>query len=169
MQDFSASLPMLLYRALHVVMPRFRAIFAEFGLTEPQWRVLRVLWKHEEITFRELAETTLVPAPSLVGVVDRLHAGGLAERRRSDSDRRNVYVRATSSGHALEAEVMPAVEAAYRDLRAMLDDETWDGLVNGLQLLAAAKTNAGADAGADERPRTVHRRHGASTSRGDSS
>ncbi len=38
MQDFAASLPMLLYRALHTVMPRFRAIFAESGLTEPQWR-----------------------------------------------------------------------------------------------------------------------------------
>lgn len=169
MQDFGDSLPMLLYRALHVVMPRFRAIFAEFGLTEPQWRVLRVLWQHEEIAFRELAEATLVPAPSLVGVVDRLHAGGLVERRRSESDRRNVYVRATSTGHALEAEVMPAVEAAYRELRAMLDDERWGGLVDGLKLLAATNTTSGDDAGDDERPRTVPRRHGANTSRGASS
>lgn len=137
MQDFSHSLPMLLYRALHGVMPRFRAIFAAHGLTEPQWRVLRVLWEHDEMAFRELADTTLIPAPSLVGVVDRLHANGLVERRRSATDRRNVYVFATAAGHALESAVMPAVEAAYRELGAALDSTTWRGLVDGLDALAA--------------------------------
>jgi DNA-binding MarR family transcriptional regulator len=47
MEEFSRSLPMLLYRTLDAVMPRFRRIFNEFGLTEQQWRVLRVLWQHE--------------------------------------------------------------------------------------------------------------------------
>ncbi len=55
MQEFSHSLPMMLYRTLDTVMPRFRQIFSEFGLTEQQWRVLRVLWQHEQIAFRELA------------------------------------------------------------------------------------------------------------------
>ena len=98
MQEFSHSLPMMLYRTLDAVMPRFRQIFSEFGLTEQQWRVLRVLWQHEQIAFRELADLTLIPPPSLVGVVDRLTNSGLASRRRSDTDRRNVFVYATSKG-----------------------------------------------------------------------
>ena len=32
MKDFDRSLPMLLYRALDLIMPRFRAIFGRFGL-----------------------------------------------------------------------------------------------------------------------------------------
>jgi len=151
MQDFSHSLPMLLYRALHVVMPRFRAIFAAHGLTEPQWRVLRVLWEHEEVAFRELADTTLIPAPSLVGVVDRLHATGLVERRRSDTDRRQVFVLATAAGHALESAVMPAVELAYRELGTTLDNATWQGLVDGLDALAALPTDTTDTT--DDRPR----------------
>jgi DNA-binding MarR family transcriptional regulator len=43
--QFTRSLPMMLYRTLDTVMPRFRSIFNEFGLTEQQWRVLRVLWE----------------------------------------------------------------------------------------------------------------------------
>ncbi len=98
MQAFSHSLPMMLYRTLDAVMPRFRQIFSEFGLTEQQWRVLRVLWQHEQIAFRELADLTLIPPPSLVGVVDRLTKSGLARRRRSISDRRNVFVRRPARG-----------------------------------------------------------------------
>jgi homoprotocatechuate degradation regulator HpaR len=137
MQEFSRSLPMMLYRTLDAVMPRFRQIFSEFGLTEQQWRVLRVLWQHDEIAFRELADLTLIPAPSLVGVVDRLTNSGLAERRRSDADRRNVFVRATRKGRALEAQVRPRVDQAYDELRSSVDAGTWNSLIAGLEQISS--------------------------------
>lgn len=137
MQEFSRSLPMMLYRTLDAVMPRFRQIFSEFGLTEQQWRVLRVLWQHEEIAFRELAELTLIPAPSLVGVVDRLTKSGLAGRRRSETDRRNVFVHATEQGKALESKVRPRVDKVYQELRASIDDRTWNALIAGLEKISA--------------------------------
>lgn len=149
MQDFTRSMPMMLYRALHGVMPRFRAIFSEFGLTETQWRVLRVLWEHQQIAFGDLARLTLIPAPSLVGVIDRLHANGLVDRLRSDTDRRHVYVVATRAGRALEKQVMPAVESAYADLEAMLGSNTRKQLLAGLDLLAALDRDNASDAGID--------------------
>jgi homoprotocatechuate degradation regulator HpaR len=137
MQDFSHSLPMMLYRTLDAVMPRFRQIFSEFGLTEQQWRVLRVLWQHEQIAFRELADLTLIPPPSLVGVVDRLTNSGLASRRRSDTDRRNVFVYATGKGQALEAQVRPRVDKAYGELRSSVDTKTWNALIAGLEHISS--------------------------------
>ena len=120
-QSFSRSLPMLLYRALDAVMPRFRKIFNEFGLTEQQWRVLRVLWEHDEIAFRELSDNTLIPAPSLVGVVDRLAKQGLVDRRRSAEDRRNVFVRATNEGSELHQTIRPHVDKAYVEMRESIE------------------------------------------------
>lgn len=140
-QAFSRSLPMMLYRALDAVMPRFRKIFNEFGLTEQQWRVLRVLWEHEDIAFHALSQVTLIPAPSLVGVVDRLSKGGLVTRRRSESDRRNVSVLATSKGRDLEAKVRPRVEEAYAELRGAIDTEEWQQLIGGLDRLASIGEN----------------------------
>ncbi len=136
-QSFSRSLPMLLYRALDAVMPRFRHIFNEFGLTEQQWRVLRVLWEGDGIAFRELSDITLIPAPSLVGVVDRLANQGLVARQRSESDRRNVFVYATEQGRELHRRVRPRVDEAYAELRASIDAQDWQRLIDSLEQVAA--------------------------------
>jgi homoprotocatechuate degradation regulator HpaR len=137
MEEFSRSLPMLLYRTLDAVMPRFRRIFNEFGLTEQQWRVLRVLWQHERIALGELADLTLIPPPSLVGVVDRLTKNGLADRARSDTDRRSVFVYATDKGKALESEVRPRVDKAYTELRRSVDAGTWKSLIASLEQVSS--------------------------------
>ena len=142
MQEFSRSLPMMLYRTLDAVMPRFRQIFSEFGLTEQQWRVLRVLWQHEQIAFRELADLTLIPPPSLVGVVDRLTKSGLAGRRRSNTDRRHVFVYATGKGVALESQVRPRVDKAYAELRRSVDTKTWNALIAGLEQISSIDEEA---------------------------
>jgi homoprotocatechuate degradation regulator HpaR len=137
MQDFSRSLPIMLYRTLDAVMPRFRQIFNEFGLTEQQWRVLRVLWEQESITISELSDLTLIPAPSLVGVVDRLTSNGFVDRRRSTTDRRSVFVYATDAGQKLEGEVRPRVDQAYAELRASIDQESWDTVIAGLEKISS--------------------------------
>jgi homoprotocatechuate degradation regulator HpaR len=130
--QFTCSLPMMLYRALDTVMPRFRNIFNDFGLTEQQWRVLRVLWETDHTTIMELSKVTLLPAPSLVGIVDRLERNELVNRQRSEVDRRKVNVVLTSQGAALEGEIMPRVASAYADLKQSVDAETWSAVLAGL-------------------------------------
>ncbi|MEM7404147.1 MAG: MarR family transcriptional regulator [Pseudomonadota bacterium] len=133
MLAFEQSLPMLLYQTLDRVLPRFRAIFKQFGLTEPQWRVLRTLWEREHVALSELAGVTLIPAPSLVGVVDRLSRDGLVERQRSATDRRVVWIQATPRGSALEAQVRPLVDQVYAELEASVDPALWTQLLTALK------------------------------------
>ena len=87
--SFDQSLPMILHRTLDAVMPDYRELFARYNLTEQQWRVLRVLWSSKKVTSVELSNRTLIPAPSLVGVRDRLEKKGLVTRVRSEEDRRS--------------------------------------------------------------------------------
>jgi homoprotocatechuate degradation regulator HpaR len=136
-EQFSHSLPIVLYRTLDAVMPRFRKIFNEFGLTEQQWRVLRVLWDLEAVTLNKLAALTLIPAPSLVGIVDRLERNQLVTRQRSEADRRKVNVVLTSQGAALEDDIMPRVATAYAELKQAVDAETWDQVLTGLNAIAS--------------------------------
>ena len=140
MQDFSRSLPMMLYRALDAVMPRFRTIFTEFGLTEQQWRVLRVLWEHDQMALVKLAALTLIPAPSLVGVVDRLQAAGMVTRQRSETDRRVLYVVATQQGRDLKDRVMPRVQAAYAELQESMDAEEWRQVLHALESISSLES-----------------------------
>jgi len=135
--QFTLSLPMMLYRTLQVVMPRFRRIFSEFGITEQQWRVLRVLWECDEVALQELAGVALISSPSLVGIVDRLQANGLVSRRRSEQDRRNVFVRATPKGQDLKAQLMPRVQDTYLDLKHSVDAEVWADVLEGLKEISS--------------------------------
>jgi homoprotocatechuate degradation regulator HpaR len=134
---------MLLYAAIDAIMPRFRLIFKEFGLTEQQWRVLRVLWDIEEISHSELAKLTLISPPSLVGVLDRLRAMDLIERRRSGLDRRVVYIATSQQGRDLRDQIMPAVQQSYFELRESINDQDWRNLLDGLEALVTgnAKSN----------------------------
>jgi homoprotocatechuate degradation regulator HpaR len=130
---------MMLYRALDTVMPSFRKIFRDFNLTEQQWRVLRVLWEGDLITIQQLAEVTLIPAPSLVGIVDRLEREGLVARQRSTTDRRKVNVVVTVAGAELEERIMPRVASAYVELKQSVDAETWSQVLVGLQRIAVQR------------------------------
>lgn len=134
-EQFTDSLPMRLYAALDVVMPRFRRIFKDVGITEQQWRVLRVLWEVESISQSALANLCRIPPPSLVGVLDRLQNMQMIERQRSAEDRRVMHVSATRKGRELRDVVIPAVQQSYFELKASVDDETWRSLLRGLDAL----------------------------------
>ena len=138
-QAFSDSLPMMLYRALDAVMPRFRRIFNQFGITEQQWRVLRVLVDEPRPALRELSGYTLIPAPSLVGVIDRLEKNGLVARERCSGDRRRVLIRATERGGQVQAELAPLVARAYTELMQSLAPREWIRLLESLEKLSAAE------------------------------
>ena len=137
--QFTRSLPMMLYRTLDAVMPRFRKIFNDFGLTEQQWRVLRVLWETDDVTIKDLADLTLIAAPSLVGIVDRLERDGLVTRQRSTTDRRKVNVLVTTAGSELEDRIMPRVASAYVELKQSVDADTWSQVLVGLQRIAVQR------------------------------
>jgi len=81
-------------------MPSYRAVFTKYDITEQQWRILRVLWEQERCSASNLAEKTLIPGASLVGILDRLSKKELIKRIRSEQDRRRVFVEATPRGGA---------------------------------------------------------------------
>jgi homoprotocatechuate degradation regulator HpaR len=137
MNNFDRSLPMMLYRTLDAVMPTFRRIFAEYNLTEQQWRVLRVLWEKDSQPLLRLSHGTLISSPSLVGVVDRLTRDGLVERKRSTTDRRVVNVSLTPKGRGLEEQVSSRVNLAYSDLEDTLKPRDWQHMFQLLDTLVA--------------------------------
>lgn len=130
---------MILHRALDGVMPGYRELFGRYGLTEQQWRVMRVLWGSNRVTSKELSTRTLLPAPSLVGIIDRLEKKGLVTRKRSVEDRRAVHIIATRAGRALEGEVAPKVDKIDASLRSAVSSEEWNAMEQTLKKIATSK------------------------------
>jgi len=131
--DFTASLPMLLNRSLDAIMPPYRDLFQEFGVTEQQWRVLRVLWEQKHLTSAQISILTLLPSPSLVGILDRLEKKELVKRLRSSSDRREINITITDKGRELQSEVMPKVKKIQDQIKLILTDPEWRELNKSLE------------------------------------
>jgi homoprotocatechuate degradation regulator HpaR len=122
---FQQSLPMALISALDNVLPAFRRLFAKNGLTEQQWRVLRVLWQSESLSSIEISRLTLIQPNSLVGVLERLEKRKIIARVRSLEDRRIVYARLLPAGRELERAIAPELNAIHMMINARLDAEEW--------------------------------------------
>ena len=123
---FTQSLPMLLNRSLDAIMPPYRDLFHEFGVTEQQWRILRVLWEQKHLTSTQISTLTLLPTPSLVGILDRLEKKGLVKRLRSSTDRREVNITITNLGKELQLKVMPKIKKIQDQIKQKLSTAEWE-------------------------------------------
>jgi MarR family transcriptional regulator, organic hydroperoxide resistance regulator len=78
--------------------PRFFALAQEFDLTPMQLRALKELHPEREVAMSALASHLFCDASNVTGIVDRLEARGLIQRRPSAEDRRVKMLRVTPEG-----------------------------------------------------------------------
>ena len=94
------SLTLDLLQAREAAMKFFRPSLNEHGLTEQQWRVIRILHQQGEIEMNRLADLACILKPSMTGVLTRMEALGLVGRRKVPHDQRLVLVFLTDTGLA---------------------------------------------------------------------
>jgi len=123
MRAFSRSLPMQLLRAREAVMQRFRPMLHRHGVTEQQWRVIRVLVEREAMEIGALAEACCVLPASLTRIVDTLEAKSLVVRRPHTADQRRVIVDIAPAGRRLFHAVAPHSEAHYREIAQLVGED----------------------------------------------
>jgi homoprotocatechuate degradation regulator HpaR len=115
-RPFKQSLPMLLMRAREAVMSRFRPHLRSHGLTEQQWRILRVLAERQQVELLELSARCLIQPPSLSRTVPALAERGLVNRESHPDDRRRFLVSLTPAGRELFATMTAESARIYAEL-----------------------------------------------------
>lgn len=118
------NLPLLLLRAREAVIARFRPLLNEAGLTEQQWRILRVLVEVPALEPRQIVRLCGISSPSLAGILARMEEQGLVAREGLAHDRRRQAVSATAKSRRLAARMAPRIEAVYAALEAQLGHGT---------------------------------------------
>lgn len=98
---YPQSLAGTLLAAREAVMAPIRPLLREAGVTDQQWRVLRVLADGGPLDAGGIAQSALLYAPSVTRIVRELVDRGLLSRGTSDSDRRRSVIEITSAGRAL--------------------------------------------------------------------
>ena len=90
------------------------------GITPVQYAVLQTAANHPGIDQRRLAGAVGLDTSTTAGVVDRLEARSLLERRASPDDRRVRLLYPTAEGLRALAEVLPAMRRAQDRILAPL-------------------------------------------------
>ena len=112
------SLPIALMRSREKVMAPIRDMLRASGLTEQQWRVLRILSEFGPQDLTEIARQACLLMPSLSRIIRSLAQNGLVIRASDTKDRRWQTVVISPAGqHLIDGNLVQATQIAanYRN------------------------------------------------------
>jgi homoprotocatechuate degradation regulator HpaR len=139
------NLPRLLLEAREAVMFHTRPSLREHGLSDQQWRVLRVLGEHAHesggVETGRVATEAFLLGPSLSGVLTRMERDGLIERHRCPQDARRTVVRASAVGLAKVQALSQTIEAHYTWMAQQLGKSQLTALYELLDKLIALEVS----------------------------
>ncbi len=85
---------------------RFERMLGEYGLTDCQYNILRILrGEGSPLPILEVASRTISPVPGITGLIDRLEKASWVRRERSTKDRRVIYVAITDQALELLSQI----------------------------------------------------------------
>ena len=101
----------------HVVKELLRSLtrglqirLMDHSVSHGYWAFLRVLWEHDGITQRELAEMAGVTEPTTYSALRAMESLGYVTRKKLPSNLRNVCIELTPQGRALKTTLIPLAE-----------------------------------------------------------
>jgi DNA-binding MarR family transcriptional regulator len=115
-------------RSFGLIQRVMRPYFLQFGLSQSQWAILRVLYRGEEegrtegLRLVELGQRLLVQPPSVTTLVRRLEKAGLVCLAAAPNDRRGVQLTLTAQGRELVQRILLVHRTQIRHVVGGLDD-----------------------------------------------
>ncbi len=134
-----------LLRLFHSINLAHRALFraadhalkTRYGITAAQHGVLLFLEKNRGVSSIELAEAVGLKRAATSGLVDRMEAKGLIERRPSETDKRSLALSLTEKGQTILMETKPMLKQANAGLLAGFSDEEQNMIARALKTVEA--------------------------------
>jgi len=114
-----------------------KQLVKQFGLTGPQLVVLQEIARADEITPSQLAKAISLSQATVTGILERLEKRDLIARRRSNSDRRRIWVSSTPAGDQLLEAAPPLMQESFVEQFDRLQNWEQHMILSSLQRLVA--------------------------------
>ena len=111
-------------------MGPIRGLLTDLGITEQQWRVLRVLDEGGPMEPTRISEQACLLLPSLTRILQKLDEKALIRRQPDKIDRRRQIVQITARGARLIEENLAHNQAVLEDVRDQMGPERYDLLLD---------------------------------------
>jgi len=135
---FEQTLGATLLAAKEAVIAPMRSKLRENDITEPQWRVLRVINDRGAADATALAHVGLLHAPSVTRILKDLEMRNLISRQADANDRRRSFVALTPEGREVVKDVSREVLRVMREHSDRFGDQRLKRLADELRALSAA-------------------------------
>lgn len=129
------SLPVALIRAREHVMGPIRKMLSASGVTEQQWRILRVLAENGPMDSTTLADRACLLVPSLTRIAHSMAQRGLVAQTRDQEDRRRQIISITSKGQDVILAHRDTALGIANDIKRQLGQDNYDNLLDLLAML----------------------------------
>ena len=120
------------------VIAPMRTKLREYHITEPQWRVMRVINDRGTTDATGLAEVGLLHAPSVTRILKELEQRKLVVRELDSNDRRRILVALSPEGREVVKVISRHVLHVMREYSDRFGAERLEKLANELRALSAA-------------------------------
>ncbi len=123
---------------------RLGRLFREYGLTNSQYNVLRILrGEGKPLPSLEIADRMIQVVPAITGLIDRLEQQSLVVRRRCTEDRRVVFVEITDKALGILKEIDKPLDQLHKQLVGHLSVAELAGLSRLLEKARKSETASG--------------------------
>ncbi|MFC3126681.1 MarR family winged helix-turn-helix transcriptional regulator [Pseudoroseomonas globiformis] len=90
------------YAANHAFTAAYKPLLEPLGLTYPQYLVLLILWERDAQSLKEIGARLHLDSGTLTPLLKRMEGAGLLNRMRDPGDERQIRLRLTPQGQALQ-------------------------------------------------------------------
>lgn len=136
--SFEQSLAAILLSAKEAVIAPMRPKLREYRITEPQWRVMRVINDRGATNATGLAEVGLLHAPSVTRILKELEDRKLIMRAPDVNDRRRTMVALSLEGREVVKAISRQVMHVMREYSDRFGGARLERLEDELRALSAA-------------------------------
>lgn len=112
----------LLWAVDHALQSTSKRMEVSIGVTGPQRLVIRIVGRFPQISAGELAEVLHIHPSTLTGVLKRLEARGIIDRKVDSGDARRALFSLTAKGKEVDSARNGTVEATVRKALAKIPD-----------------------------------------------
>ena len=93
-----------LYAASKEIVRKYKPLLDKLDLTYTQYITMMVLWEEKELNVKTLGEKIFLDSGTLTPLLKKLEDKKYIERKKSQSDERNLIIKITPRGESLKQE-----------------------------------------------------------------
>ncbi|MEM9707302.1 MAG: MarR family transcriptional regulator [Pseudomonadota bacterium] len=116
-------------------MSPIREMLSETGITEQQWRVLRVLAEYGRMDTKTLADRSSLLFPSLTRIAANMREKGYVTQTRDHKDRRRQFIEITQHGQKIIDDCAPQAARIVAGFKDTLGEDNYETLLDLLAML----------------------------------